>query len=218
MDESDLENLGTLSRRYESRGDAGIVSDGEGDPGGVSYGLYQLATNRGVPQRFVEFLDGRYPAFHAVLAGSVPGTAEFTEAWKALAADDPEAFGAAQHAFIRKEYYDKVRIALEQEFEDLDLLGRSKALNDVLWSTAVQHGVKGGTTIFRQALADTGVLEVEDEELILRVYAERGRRTAAGALVHFASSSAQLQREVAERFDGELADALGAVRAEEQVA
>ena len=36
--------LGKLSAAYESNGDPAIVSTGEGDRGGISYGAYQLAS------------------------------------------------------------------------------------------------------------------------------------------------------------------------------
>lgn len=42
---SDSKTLGSLSAPYESSGNPGTVSTGNGDPGGVSYGTYQLTTN-----------------------------------------------------------------------------------------------------------------------------------------------------------------------------
>src|SRR5215207_4341280 len=46
--------LGSLSAKYETgaRG-CGTVSTGSGDPGGVSYGSYQMATKMGTVTRFV---------------------------------------------------------------------------------------------------------------------------------------------------------------------
>ena len=43
--------LGKLSAAYESNGDPAIVSTGEGDRGGLSYGAYQLASNCGAWMR-----------------------------------------------------------------------------------------------------------------------------------------------------------------------
>jgi len=37
--------LGDLSAKYESSGDPGSVSSGYQDPGGKSYGAYQLSSN-----------------------------------------------------------------------------------------------------------------------------------------------------------------------------
>src|SRR5215211_8388916 len=46
--------LGALSAKYETGGRGpGTVSTGSGDPGGVSYGSYQMASKMGVPARFI---------------------------------------------------------------------------------------------------------------------------------------------------------------------
>ncbi|MFN9550895.1 MAG: hypothetical protein ACK56Q_11515, partial [Pirellulaceae bacterium] len=74
------ESLGKLSEKYESggRGPA-TVSSGVGDPGGVSYGTYQLASKIG---RADEFVREFYPKEFDGLKG---GTPEFTARWKRLA-------------------------------------------------------------------------------------------------------------------------------------
>ncbi|MEO7404886.1 MAG: hypothetical protein ABIU95_14560, partial [Burkholderiales bacterium] len=52
-DWSRWEHLGKLSAKYESGGRAsGTVSSGKGDPGGVSYGSYQLSSKVGTAQKF----------------------------------------------------------------------------------------------------------------------------------------------------------------------
>jgi hypothetical protein len=60
---------------------------GHGDPGGVSYGTYQLAGNLGRPQQFLAN-EGR--AWAAEFGGAGPGSASFTATWKAIAAREPE--------------------------------------------------------------------------------------------------------------------------------
>ena len=70
------EELGALSAKYETGGRGpGTVSTGAGDPGGVSYGSYQMATKMGVPARFVT-----QPGFPWLqdFQNLVPGTAQFT--------------------------------------------------------------------------------------------------------------------------------------------
>lgn len=39
-----MAEFGWLSAKYESDGDAGTVSNGWGDPGGKSYGIYQRSS------------------------------------------------------------------------------------------------------------------------------------------------------------------------------
>lgn len=70
--------LGSLSKRWES-GAAGpyAVSSGQGDPGGVSYGSYQFASNRGTVEPFVETLP---PEIQENFEGLTPGTPEYTAA------------------------------------------------------------------------------------------------------------------------------------------
>jgi murein DD-endopeptidase MepM/ murein hydrolase activator NlpD len=54
LGEALAEALGTLSAKYETGGRGpGTVSTGAGDPGGVSYGSYQMATKMGTVARFV---------------------------------------------------------------------------------------------------------------------------------------------------------------------
>src|SRR5215203_2261618 len=50
--------LGSLSAKYETSGRGpATVSTGSGDPGGVSYGSYQMATKTGTVARFVSQAD-----------------------------------------------------------------------------------------------------------------------------------------------------------------
>lgn len=129
--------LGALSERYESGGRGpGTVSTGAGDPGGVSYGLYQLATKTGTPAAFVA-REGS--PWSSDFAGLTPGTPKFSAAWKAVAARDPERFSAAQHAFIERTHYLPV-VAKVLESTGLDVDKRAQAVRDAVWSCAVQHG------------------------------------------------------------------------------
>ena len=92
--------LGSLSAKYETSGRGpGTVSTGAGDPGGVSYGSYQMASKRGVVQSFVTQSDFRWRSQFANLTA---GTAAFTAKWKEIAASETAAFQAAQHEFIKR--------------------------------------------------------------------------------------------------------------------
>jgi hypothetical protein len=86
---------------------------------------------------------------------------------------------------------------------------RSHALQDVVWSTAVQHG--GATPIVHRACARLACKSTDpdyDEQLIRAVYAERGKKKADGNLAYFSKSSPSVQASVAKRFKSELQDAL----------
>jgi LysM repeat protein len=202
--------LGALSERYETGGRGpGTVSSGAGDPGGVSYGTYQLAGNLGRPQQFLAN-EGREWA--AEFGGAGPGSASFTSTWKAIAAREPERFEAAQHAYIQRTHYE-VQVAHVQAATGLDLSARSPALKDVAWSTSVQHGPETNAIVKAMARVEaTGVRpsdgQAYDRALINAIYDERGKRDASGALAYFTSASAQVQASVAARFGDERRDAL----------
>ena len=198
--------LGELSAKYETGGRGpGVVSTGSGDPGGVSYGSYQMATKMGTVARFVG--QAAFP-WARDFQGLAPGTAPFTACWKRIATNDTAAFQNAQHAFIKKSHYDLLAAKILAD-DGLDVNTRSRALQDVVWSTAVQHG--GATTMVHKALANVRAKPADadfDKQLISAIYAERGRKKADGNLAYFSKSSPSVQAGVAKRFKNEEQDAL----------
>ena len=200
------DELGSLSAKYETGGRGpGTVSTGAGDRGGVSYGSYQMATKMGVPSRFVT--QQGFP-WSDDFKDLVPGTAQFTACWKRIATDQTDAFQQAQHEYIKKTHYDLLAAKILTD-DNVDVNTRSRALQDVVWSTAVQHG--GATPIVHRACAKLTCTPTDpqyDEQLIRAIYAERGRTKPDGNLAYFSSNSASVQKGVANRFRSELQDAL----------
>ena len=200
------EELGSLSAKYETGGRGpGTVSTGAGDRGGVSYGSYQMATKMGVPTRFVS-----QPGFPWVqdFKDLIPGTAQFTACWKRIAEAQTDAFQQAQHEYIKKTHYDPLAAKILTD-DNVDVNSRSRALQDVVWSTAVQHG--GATPIVHRACAKLTCTPTDpqyDEQLIRAIYGERGKTRPDGNLAYFSSNSASVQKGVANRFKSELQDAL----------
>jgi murein DD-endopeptidase MepM/ murein hydrolase activator NlpD len=206
LGEALAETLGALSAKYETGGRGpGTVSTGAGDYGGVSYGSYQMASKMGVPTRFVT--QAGFPWLQD-FANLTAGTAQFTAVWKRIAAEQTDAFQKAQHAYIKKTHYDLL-VAKILSDDNLDVNTRSRALQDVVWSTAVQHG--GATPIVHRACTTLSCKQADpdyDEQLIRAIYAERGRKKPDGTLAYFSRSSASVQTGVANRFKSELQDAL----------
>jgi hypothetical protein len=187
--------LGGLSAQFESNGRPDSV--GRDSTGGPSYGTYQIATKTGTFDKFMGWLQGSNPAAAKALqeaggaAGAKAGTPQFVAAWKGLARD--AGFAQSQHDFIKSTHFDPLVQKLAGK--GLDVTKRSKGLQDVIWSTAVQHG--GGTDVVESALAKIGKPpeKVTDAELTSAIYAERRGR--------FGSSTKAVQASVMNRFNDE---------------
>jgi peptidoglycan hydrolase-like protein with peptidoglycan-binding domain len=124
-------HLGQTSARYESSGGgAGTIAHVPGDHGGASYGEYQLSSRAGTLR---EYLDrSRYGE---KFAGLVPGSPAFDNRWREVARTDPD-FGADQHRFIGRSHYGDQMHRLQMH--GVDLSHRGPAVQDCIWSTAVQ--------------------------------------------------------------------------------
>jgi hypothetical protein len=206
------EELGSLSAKYETGGRGpGVVSSGAGDYGGVSYGSYQMATNTGTVKSFVT--QSSFP-WRQDFQSLTPGTPDFSACWKRIAASDTDAFQKCQHEYIKQTHYDRLAAKIMSD-DSLDVNTRSNALQNVVWSTAVQHGP--GTPIVHRACSTLSCKPDDaqyDEQLIRAIYAERGRKKPDGNLAYFGKSSPSVQTGVANRFKSELQDALAMLRKE----
>lgn len=194
--------LGNLSARFESGGD-GIDAIGYDELGGTSYGTYQIASRTGTMRLFIDFLKEQAPDWARRLSSAGPlntggrGGAVPRE-WKKIAAEDPTRFAKLQQDFIAETHY----IPALQEIQErtgVDVQDQSKALQEVLWSTAVQHGPRGAARIFSKAIG-TGRPSMADgmhneQKLIQKVYA--ARRT------QFGGSNARVASAVRRRFEEE---------------
>lgn len=156
---SKWKQLGDTSKKYESgRGGPGAVNDPGSrkfDKGGASYGLYQMSEKAGTIQQYQ-----KYTKYNA-LKGLKPGTAEFDRAWKEVARQDPGGFAEEQHAFIKKNYYDRLSSRLKRK--GMDFSSRGRGIQDMIWSTSVQYGNK---KIIENALSGKNVNAMSDAQII----------------------------------------------------
>ena len=155
--------LGILSKKYEAPGGVGTVSTGVGDPGGVSYGSWQLSTNAGTLGAYLKDT----PDYAKFFGNAKPGTPEFTQRWKEIAKADPKGFEKSQHDFLYKKNFKGVLDYATSKGIDTS----SKTIQNVLWSQAIQHGLKGNKTIINNALKDVDLKN--NEEVIKAIYQSR---------------------------------------------
>lgn len=197
--------IGSLAARFES-GDSGVDAIGYDRTGGTSYGLYQISSRAGTMRSFIDFLGDRAPDLAGRLAAVGPsntgGRAGAMPAeWKRIAAEDPVRFARLQHDFITESHYLPAVQGIYDE-TGVDITKHSRALKEVLWSTAVQHGPRGAVRIFSKVInhsKDDGV-NTRAKDVIDGVYSSRARQ--------FGQSTPQVQGAVQGRFQEERAMAL----------
>lgn len=208
-------DLGKLAARFES-GAAGIAAIGYDRNGGTSYGKYQIASRVGSMDSFLKFLDTAAPDIAKSLRGAGPANTgsrrgAMPDMWRKIAAEQPDRFEALQEKFIYDSHY---KPALEGILAKTSLTESqlSGAMQEVLWSTAVQHGPAGAVRIFSRAarhLGDTAGKNF-DTRLISNIYDIRAQQ--------FGSSTEQVQNSVRNRMRQEKQLALNMLKAQNTVA
>ena len=188
--------LGSLAARYESGG-KGSSAVGWDSTGGTSYGKYQIATKTGTMDKFMEFLKTNNPQAYERLKGAGPADAgkdgAFAKEWQKLSQEG--GLGDSEHQFIKKTHFD-VGMKGVTEASLQEMISKSPALQEVMWSTSVQHGGGGASAIFNKAFKPG----ISEADLIKAVYAERATK--------FKSSTAQVQASVQNRFIDEQSRAI----------
>ena len=189
--------LGFVSERYESGGRSDAIGANKGDRGGKSYGKYQLATNTGTLNRFLDYLKKANPdAYQELLAAGKPGSAEFDTKWKELAKRG--VLTGHEEEFIKQTHYDPALEAILRN-TGIDISTRSRALQEAAWSTSVQHGAGGASALFKEIKANKNM---SDEEIINKLYEARKTK--------FGGSSTNVRQNVITRLESEKAQLLSA--------
>lgn len=197
-----LSGLGLKASKYESNLNPGAISNTAGDYGGKSYGAWQFSSKTGSLNSFVNWLKRKDGEFYSKLseAKSRDGNKfgeKFDAVWSSIAFSNRDKFMKIQQAYVKESYYDKAAQNLKSKF-GFDINKRSDALKESLWSTVVQHGVGGTSSIFSKLN-----LNKDDGSIINDLYNERKKVN-----VYFRSSSEQVKRSVYNRFTREKQDML----------
>ena len=170
-DDSDYRGVGYMcySDEIGTDGNAGFVSKGTGDYGGISYGMYQFSTTTGSAQDFVNWSKKNSPEIYKIFkeAGNPEaGTPKFGTAWKKCYDKLQGKFEDAQTEFAMAEIinpgYEKVK-----EETGIDLK-KSRARTEFLVSTATQFGPQGILNLFNE-VKDKGIKlnnDMDDQKLL----------------------------------------------------
>lgn len=144
--------VGNLAEKYEtSNRGPGYVSNGSswGDPGGDSYGSYQLESKLGTLQEYLKVGD----KYTNALGSFTINSDNFKAMWRRLGADDSEGFQQSQFDFLCKKrggYNDAIQYA-----KVLGWAADNFALQSAIFSTCNQSG-RWKTQIFDMAGIEKG--------------------------------------------------------------
>ncbi len=201
--------LGKLSSQFES-GKDGIAAIGYDRVGGTSYGKYQIASRVGSMDKFLTFLDTNASDIAEQLREAGPANTGgrkggMPNEWRKIAEEQPERFEALQDKFIYESHYKPALAAISAQ-TPMNEDKISSVMQEVLWSTAVQHGPTGAARIFNRATARSGDHEDKnyDQRVINNIYAIRAEQ--------FGSSTEAVQNAVRNRMHREKNLALNMLR------
>ncbi|MGN0072976.1 MAG: InlB B-repeat-containing protein [Coriobacteriales bacterium] len=194
---------GQLCEKYESNGNPYALDDS--DPyGGNVFGAYQMSSGNAV--KYARQLCTKYEKSNPTYAeygeqllkayekDGNKCSSNFCKAWKSVFPDQKSAYYQTQYNYVKSAYYSPAKKLWEKAVPgfDADSTEYSHAIRNVIFSTAVQHGVGSATTqsdgsstysgsvkMFVNAINSLGGYssELTEEEIIAAVYAERSKLT-----------------------------------------
>lgn len=197
--------VGSLSAKFES-GSEGMLAIGYDEKGGTSYGTVQLSSKQGSWDEYLKMLTASGPEGAAIAErltragtantgsreGSVP------DQWRREVGAHGKLMSDVMHQYISKTVYEPSLKKLDPELRKL--VEGDGVLQDVLWSTAVQHF--HNTPGIWNKVYKSGMTKAD---LVRAIYDERGTR--------FPGSNERVRAAVLNRFKEEKSMALGALGA-----
>jgi hypothetical protein len=154
-------DVGFVSAKEESGSRYDTISTGKGDPGGVSYGKFQLSSNAGTLNKFLSD-----SSFKDQFGSLKPGTEEFNATWKKLSSNKD--FQREQDNFITNSHFRPVESLYVQKGIDTSNVG----IREAIFSASVQHGLKGNEKIMQGAIKILGD-ERNPERVVEAIYTSR---------------------------------------------
>lgn len=208
--------VGYFTARHES-GNEGSTAIGYDGHGGTSYGRWQIASNVGGMASFFKFLKSKGGEAAAIAerldnagpanTGNRSKASGMPAQWVRECEANPQLMEQLQHDYIEQTHYRPALNSLPQGLRDM--VSNDGALQEMLWSTAVQHGGGGYNKKKERWVGAAGIFRsvwrsgMSPAELVEAVYKKRGG--------DFGSSSDDVQRAVHNRFNAEKEQILGAI-------
>ena len=157
------DHLGFVSGEFESGGNPGTVAK---DNFGYAYGAWQMNSKKGILPKFVESLKGD-PKF-GKLAELEIDSPEFQKEWASLAKQYPNEFLKKQHECISKNLF----MPVFNYAKSAGINVTNRAVQEALWSQAVQHGLSGNKKII-DAAASKLSSQSKPEDIVRALYSAR---------------------------------------------
>ena len=177
------EYLGYIAGKYETgTSDPAFISSGEGDYGGVSYGIPQFPSRGGMVKSFTNWLAEQDEELGSLFNGLTQNTTAFNDAWKKAAEISKSKFAGFQLTYSHQI---DVKPLVEKCLSQLDIdFNRSRCLQELIISTGQQYGPN--TSVIRKSGVTS---DMDDETIIKKIYAYK--RTTVGS--YFSGSSGGVQ-------------------------
>jgi|GEM_PF-4815637 len=215
--------LGKLSEKYESKGPDTINmgsrrANGDyicppSDPGGCSYGSWQIATGRyNNMTAFLASIRVSAPDVYKRLvdaggaAAARAGKKSFVDAWKAIARENPKRFHELQRQYIERSLFAPAMATARSRNPKHAQLLANPVVQDIMWSAAVQHGSGGSNAILSAALKASGSQDAAS--FIRKFYDERRAYVKYIKFSPNAREQAAMVQNLTNRFNSEQRDAL----------
>lgn len=207
--------LGDLSKNYEVGyyGTCGTISNGEEDSGGKSYGLYQLSSELGTLEDFIDWTENKNIDIHNRLLENKIASEKFDNEWKSISEEYCDEFCQLQHDYIQETIYDTAIRYLKENYFDIN--NHYEEMKDVVWSRAVQYGAGYIVEMFEQAAEYLGYPNLSyvddknfDIDMIESIYLN------ICSTEEWTSGAPNLREGLYKRFKDECNDALEEIRHE----
>lgn len=159
----------------------------------ASYWIYQIATKTWGMNEFLKFIQSKnldiYWRLNNKKSDMWRVNWSFANEWIAISRDKTlsKNFAELQHNYVKATHYDVAMSKLNNP-KLVAIINNSKTLQEVMRSTATQHGWTWAASIFNEVYRES----ITEKDLVSAIYKERGTK--------FGNSTSQVRQSVKNRF------------------